>query len=438
MRQAPFMARDFPVHVRTFLYACAFWAVAADEELKPPEQAWLVDQFGEEGATRSLDEFVSLESTEFFRAFDRAVARLTDADKLSLYPQLENWLFSCISTDERQTGEELEIVDKIRSRLSLDAELRRLAGHRASGPRSVHSSSVEGKTGRLLSGHQGEVTTLDLSADGRLLASGSEDATVRVWNLEQGQPIQELAPNGMGIATVAFCHPTARVVCGDRAGTLTQWEAGSGALRWECRRPRQGGITALAVHPVDGRILLASNTGWLAVHDAETGHCLQSTRIPGQGAIQALRFSRDGALLVSGGDDRIVRFWNPDPLTETRAMRGHTDGIMSVDITRDATLAVSGARDNDIRVWNVATGRPVTVLKAHTFTVYCVRFCADPSRVLSASWDHTLRLWNAETAGVEAQWDSIDARFNALAIHPSGCTAYAGGSDRTIRELVIG
>ncbi|MDI6774275.1 MAG: hypothetical protein QME60_02615 [Verrucomicrobiota bacterium] len=81
MNKAPFCAKDQSLNVQTFLYACAFWTVAGDEELKSAEQDWLVEQFGEAGATRSLEEFVKLESDAFSRAFEQAVKSLTDGEK---------------------------------------------------------------------------------------------------------------------------------------------------------------------------------------------------------------------------------------------------------------------------------------------------------------------------------------------------------------------
>ncbi len=74
MRKAPFFAKELSAQAQTFLYACAFWAVAADEELKSSEQMWLMEQFGKDGATNSLEEFVALESNDFFKAFDDAAA----------------------------------------------------------------------------------------------------------------------------------------------------------------------------------------------------------------------------------------------------------------------------------------------------------------------------------------------------------------------------
>ena len=120
MAQAPFRAKDFSVAAQTFLYACAFWTVAADEELKPGEQTWLYEQFGQEGATQSLEEFVALESDEFFAAFDNAAAGLSDEEKNIIFPKLEEWLISCAKSDAEELVSEDEIIQKIKARLSID------------------------------------------------------------------------------------------------------------------------------------------------------------------------------------------------------------------------------------------------------------------------------------------------------------------------------
>lgn len=96
---APFYARNFSAEARTFLYACAFWTVAADEEITDPEQQWLIEQFGEDGVTQSLDDYIALESSAFLKAFDNATRALPDDEKRVIYPQLEEWLTSCAEAD---------------------------------------------------------------------------------------------------------------------------------------------------------------------------------------------------------------------------------------------------------------------------------------------------------------------------------------------------
>ncbi len=84
MSEAPFYAKDFSTHAQVFLYACAFWTVAADEELKSTEQKWLKEQFGEDGATNSLDDFIALGSDDFFDAFYEASDKLTDEERTAV------------------------------------------------------------------------------------------------------------------------------------------------------------------------------------------------------------------------------------------------------------------------------------------------------------------------------------------------------------------
>ena len=111
MKQIPFIAKDLTDGLRKFLYCCAFWTVAADEELKSTEQQWLIEQFGQEGATESLSHFVNLESDAFFRAFDEAAATLTDEERRRIYPFLEDWLLQCADVDGVQDVSEIQIIN---------------------------------------------------------------------------------------------------------------------------------------------------------------------------------------------------------------------------------------------------------------------------------------------------------------------------------------
>mgnify|MGYP001615966590 CR=1 FL=1 len=122
MKKAPFNAKDMSLNAKKFLYTCAFWTVAADEQLKPSEQEWLVQQFGAEGATKSLDEFIALESEEFFQVFDASAKALTIEERRKIFPRLEDWLISCVGSDAAVSDVEKQIIRKIMDRLSVYEE----------------------------------------------------------------------------------------------------------------------------------------------------------------------------------------------------------------------------------------------------------------------------------------------------------------------------
>ena len=79
-----------------FLFACAFWIMAADEQLTGEEQAWLFAEFGDSRANQLIQKTLAIESDDFLPYFDTTVNALSDDDKRTVYPQLPPWLCRCL------------------------------------------------------------------------------------------------------------------------------------------------------------------------------------------------------------------------------------------------------------------------------------------------------------------------------------------------------
>ena len=121
-------------------------------------------------------------------------------------------------------------------------------------------------------------------------------------------------------------------------------------------------------------------------------------------AAYGLAFSPDGARIVSGGTDNVLRLWDArSGALIGEPLKGHTDSVNSVAFSPDGARIVSGSQDNTLRLWDARSGAPIgEPLKGHTGFVNSVAFSPDGARVVSGSWDMTLRLWPVLDAWAEA------------------------------------
>jgi hypothetical protein len=437
---APFYAKDLSVEAQTFLYICAFWTVAADEELTTIEQEWLVDQFGQDGATKSLDEYLSLESSAFLKAFDSALRALTDDDKRAMYPQLEQWLMSCAEADGPAT-KEVATITKIKKKLSLEPEIRRLtrdsqaaaeiAAETAEAEEAAHADKTEDAT-QILKGHSGEVTCIDVSPRAEYILSGSEDCTVKCWDFATRTELRTLEGHEMGVTCVRFCAGGSRAISGDRMATFRMWDVQSGEMLWVRDQKHNGGATGMDISPDGKRIATCSDVGMITFMQPADGAETATFGEKKNGALHAIRFSPDGRFLVTGGDGKLVRLWDANKCVEVKALRGHTDGIMGVCFSPDGKYVATSGRDNSVKIWDIAGGKMVRNLAGHTFSVMGVSWSPDGKWLLSASWDHTMKVWDIESGRQMFNLEATGSRFSCAVFHPDGTHIIAGCSDKSV------
>lgn len=202
-----------------------------------------------------------------------------------------------------------------------------------------------------LQGHAKGVRCLDLSRDARLLASGSEDGTARIWDLARGAETLKLdvaiAPDGSEpVYTVAFGPDGRQLLTGDGDGAIRLWD--------------------LAAGREDAKI---------------EGH---------DEAVWSVAFLPDGRRVVSGSDDKTVRLWDLASGRERLRYEGAGDGVNHVAISRDGRRLAAGTDGPTIPIWELATGRLLHTIEVKTGGTLDLAFTADGSRLVGGCGDGTV------------------------------------------------
>ncbi|NPA93572.1 MAG: WD40 repeat domain-containing protein, partial [Chloroflexi bacterium] len=194
-----------------------------------------------------------------------------------------------------------------------------------------------------------------------LLASGSQDDTVRLWRVSDGVLVRTLEGHADGVYSVAFSPDgtlLASVSCSQRDEET-----------WRC---------------VKGEIQL-----W-RVSDGTLVRTLEGYEY----AVVSVAFSPDGTLLASGSRwDGTVQLWRVSDGALVRTLEGHTSSVESVVFSPDGTLLASGSWDKTVRLWRVSDGALVRILEGHMAWVRSVAFSPDGTLLASGSDDGTIRLW---------------------------------------------
>ncbi|KAG9123735.1 hypothetical protein FRC07_014123, partial [Ceratobasidium sp. 392] len=247
---------------------------------------------------------------------------------------------------------------------------------------------------------QEHIHCISISPDGRHVASGSSDKTVRIWNAHTGaELLQPLRGHSHGVASVAFSSDSRRIVSGSRDKTVRIWDAHTGALLCPPLKGHSYGVASVAFSPDGRRIVSASGDSTVRIWDAHTGAALLGSLKGHLSGVISVAFSPDGRRIISGSKDNTVRIWDADTGTEfMKPLRGHSNYVRSVASSPDGRYIASGSEDKTVRIWNAQTGiLLVEPLIGHSHYVKSVAFSSDSRRIVSGSEDRTVRLWDAQT-----------------------------------------
>ena len=279
-------------------------------------------------------------------------------------------------------------------------------------------------------GHTDRVTSVAVTPAGTRLVSGSDDHTLRVWDLASGVELATLSGHRDMVLATAVTPDGSRLVSGSADETIKIWDLAT-FREVATFSGHRSSVRAVAVSPDGMRVVSASDDCTVKIWDLATGQEL--TTLAGHNRwILAVALTPDGSRLISGSGDSTLKVWDLQSGRELATLSGHRDGVWSVAVTPDGTRVVSGSLDRTVKVWDLASGRELMTLQGHRSRVWALAVTPDGTRAIFSS-HRTLKVFGLADGGELAALEGHQERVRCAAVTPDGARVVSGSDDRTLR-----
>ena len=284
-------------------------------------------------------------------------------------------------------------------------------------------------------GHTSNVRSIAFSPNGKLIASGSEDKKIKLWDVDAGMELRSMGGNGGTITSLVFADDRT-LVSGDDYGNVKLWNIARGeeiiTLERAGCHSRQSCLTGLALSDDRKTLAVAGKGEVITFWDIPSRR--EVNRLTAQQlSVKSLAFASSAGLLATAVQDGTILIWNiADSSRKTLYKSNDGAEVSSVAFSPDGKYLVGGSQDNFVRVWSVENNELMNAWAAHEGGVNCVIYNQDGGSIISGGNDNNIKIWKGYTGAQLLPALKHKLKIRAVASSPSGDLVTGGGNDSSV------
>jgi serine/threonine protein kinase len=276
------------------------------------------------------------------------------------------------------------------------------------------------------------INAVAISSDGQWIASGGDDASVEIWNMEARSAEFSLKGHHRAVLCLAFAphHPTLLATgSGDR--TVKLWDLHTRQVT-HTLTAHQHRVNALAFSE-DGQYLASGSADkTINLWNPAAGTLITSLCGPRLG-ITVIAFSPHDRIIAGASVDASVQIWNLDTLERIHVLTEHRAAVKAIAFSPTEPILATGSEDRTIRLWDTTTWQCIYTLSGHTWPISALAFSPDGKYLLSGSWDKIIKIWQIQTKKTMEALVGHHDTVSGIAIVPSGKVIISSSLDKTLR-----
>ncbi|PAY17506.1 hypothetical protein CKO51_20800 [Rhodopirellula sp. SM50] len=231
--------------------------------------------------------------------------------------------------------------------------------------------------------HTANITSVEFSPNGKLLASASLDSTIRVFNTSDWSEVICFRACCEGVTDLAWTPNSEQLVASAADGCIRRWSLIGDENRLLAKIDEDW-AWSVAVHPSGNVVASGTESGRVVLCDLDSGRVIRTFDSKST-SVWSVAFSPDGELVSAASQSPSIRQWKVRTGQETAGFFGHENFAREVAYSPDGSKLASVSFDRTARVWEVSTGSEIASFPEHEQWVECLAWSPDGSRVATGS-----------------------------------------------------